>query len=291
MKGKACSWRDMRKIRAILSKKEKLKGEYEALMNCSSEGTGTRWDRVIDLMEAVEKNITVFFHMQPTHAVEIARGASRDKWLQWVQSCEDGKWTVKELRARLKASHFNGDHTMTSEGIYDVIVIDPPWPMAKIERVVRPNQVHFDYPVLSIDEIRDYQLEDKRTLPGLCGEHAHCFLWTTQKFLPDAFQLLTDWQLDYVCTFVWHKPGGFQPVGLPQYNCEFALYAKHGKPTFIDTKEFPTCFEAPRAEHSRKPELFYETIRRVTFGRRADVFSREFHEGFEGIGNEVGKFA
>jgi hypothetical protein len=29
---------------------------------------------------------------------------------------------------------------------YNVLVIDPPWPMKKIERKVRPDQTGFDYP-------------------------------------------------------------------------------------------------------------------------------------------------
>ena len=164
-------------------------------------------------------------------------------------------------------------------GKFDVIVIDPPWPMEKIEREVRPNQVGFDYPVMNEAELSaiEIPLED----------NCHIWLWTTHKFLPMAFRLLEKWGLKYVCTFVWHKPGGFQPVGLPQYNCEFALYARTGTPKFIDTKNFPVCFNAPRGVHSEKPKEFYDFVIRTTVGRRADMFGRKKIEGFTSWGKEA----
>jgi len=170
---------------------------------------------------------------------------------------------------------------------YGTIVIDPPWPMKKIEREVRPNQVEFDYPTMDYEQLRAFRAIFQR----LAAANCHVFMWTTQKFLPMALRLLEDYEVKYVLTMVWHKPGGFQPVGLPQYNCEFVLYGRIGVPEFADTKAFNCCFDGARSEHSRKPGEFYDLVRRVTVDGRVDVFSREPRDGFDQFGNEPDRFA
>lgn len=187
-------------------------------------------------------------------------------------------------RRRVELAALKSERPPLPDGRFETIVIDPPWEMQKIERDVRPNQVAFDYPTMNEAELATFDV------PAIAADDCHLFCWTTHKHLPMALRLLESWGFRYVCTMVWHKPGGFQPIGLPQYNCEFALYARRGSPQFIDTKAFPACFEAPRREHSRKPDEFYDLVRRVTAGPRIDVFSREARPGFEQFGNETAKF-
>jgi len=167
-------------------------------------------------------------------------------------------------------------------GLYRTIVIDPPWPMEKVERDVRPNQAGFEYPTMSEEELAALDIP--------AAAECHLYMWTTQKFLPMAFRLMDRWGFPYMFTMVWHKPGGFQPIGLPQYNCEFVLFGRRGGLAFNDTKAFPTCFNAPRREHSRKPDEFYDLVRRVSPGPRIDMFSRETRDGFDTWGAEAAKF-
>jgi len=175
----------------------------------------------------------------------------------------------------------------SSDGPFGTVVIDPPWHMEKIDRDVRPNQDAFDYPTMTETDLAAFWTSE--VAPKLEAD-CHCFMWTTQKHLPASLRLIEGFGFKYVLVMVWHKPGGFQPVGLPQYNCEFIVYARRGSPVFVDTKAFDCCFEAPRREHSRKPDAFYDTIRRVTGGSRIDVFSREARDGFAQFGNETDKF-
>ena len=161
---------------------------------------------------------------------------------------------------------------------YSTIVIDPPWPMKFVQRKSRPTQVEMPYPVMQEAEIAALRLQ--------AADACHVWCWTTQKFLPMALRVLNVWGVKYVCTFTWCKPGGFQPVRLPQYASEFVLYGRIGSPRFRETKNFKTWFTAPRGEHSAKPDEFYALVRRVCQGPRADIFNRRTISGFVGIGDE-----
>jgi N6-adenosine-specific RNA methylase IME4 len=185
----------------------------------------------------------------------------------------------KKAEVQAKIEVLQAKEVQASTGVYDVIVIDPPWQMEKIERDVAPNQVGFDYPTMSIDEIKNMELPAE--------QNCHVFMWITQKHHRHGFDIFDAWGVNFICEFVWHKNGGFQPFGLPQFNHEYVMYGRIGTPMFIDFKNFFTCFNANRTGHSAKPEEFYETIRRVTAGKRIDMFNRRKIEGYDTWGNQA----
>lgn len=197
---------------------------------------------------------------------------------------------AKEIRTERSAIRREENNAIKKEalkilppnGLYRTIVIDPPWDMQKIERDVRPNQVEFDYPTMTQEELEEFKIP--------AHEQAHLYLWTTHKQLPNAFELMKKWGFGYIFTMVWHKNGGPQPFGLAQYNCEFCLFGRKGGMEFLDTKAFMVCFNAPRREHSRKPDDFYLLVERVSPGPRIDIFSREKRNGFDQYGAETEYF-
>jgi N6-adenosine-specific RNA methylase IME4 len=189
---------------------------------------------------------------------------------------------VKREFARRKNAQKQYGEAADAEGTFDVLVIDPPWPIEKIQRDVRPNQVGLDYPTMSQSELLEWSYAREKA-----ADDCHVFLWATHRFLPFAFDCLQAWGAQYACTFGWLKPGGIQPLNFPQLNLEFCLYARYGSPCFVDVTNFNAGFSAPRGFHSQKPEFFYETLRRVTAGRRLDMFNRRKIEGFVGWGKEA----
>ena len=132
------------------------------------------------------------------------RGDTAHRWqvMSWAPEQErrdyykkqrnDSKTITSEDVFRLgkKAMPHETIEPVQVEGQYSTIVIDPPWPMQKIERDVRPNQAGFEYPTMSEDELAKFPLQE------MMADDCHVFQWTTQKFLPMGFRLLEKWGLN-----------------------------------------------------------------------------------------------
>jgi len=171
------------------------------------------------------------------------------------------------------------------KGLFDVVSVDPPWPYEGESK----NTTSFDavgrrvanpYPEMSIEQIKKIEMP-------LMNDSV-VLLWTTHKFLPDAFEILKEWNLEYKATLVWNK----EKIGMGSWfrmQCEFCLVGIKGKPYWNNTT-FRDILNEPRREHSRKPDGFFEMIEQITLGRRLEYFSREKRNGWEVFGNDINKF-
>lgn len=168
--------------------------------------------------------------------------------------------------------------------VFPCIVIDPPWPIKKIMRVVRPMQKEaLDYPTMSIDEIAEIPI------PKLAYEDGcHVYLWVTQKYLPIGLGLFETWGVKYQCLLTWVKPGGITPFTW-MYNTEHVLFGRIGSLPLLKNG-IKLSFSEPTREHSRKPEIFYDIVKTASPGPRLELFARQPREGFTVWGDETDRF-
>ncbi len=192
------------------------------------------------------------------------------------------------LAARLKkAEAIKGlqDPAGFPVGDYRCIVVDPPWPMSKIEREARPLQGDVvDYPILTLEEITALPVGE--LIPD---EGCHLYLWTTQRFLHDALHIAQAWGFTYQCLLTWVKNVGFTPFSW-MYSTEHVIFAHCGGLP-LQQLGLRLDFAAPVREHSRKPDAFYELVCKASPAPRLDMFGREARDDFDVWGNEVNRFA
>lgn len=164
---------------------------------------------------------------------------------------------------------------------YRTIVVDPPWPMQKITRDVRPNQTKaLSYPTMSIDEIK------RLPIRGMADADSHLYLWTTHKQLPCAFGVVEAWGFRYECLFTWVKPVGFTPFSWMR-STEFALFCRRGSlPLKVLGKRLDLCAGVTR-QHSRKPEAFLDIVEQVSPGPYLELFARRNRLGWDTWGDEA----
>lgn len=171
--------------------------------------------------------------------------------------------------------------TLLPEKYYRTIVIDPPWPVKKIQREERPDQgPHLDYPTMSLEEIKDLKIEELAN-PNGC----HIYLWTTHKFLPTGLECFEVWNVKYQCILTWIKNVGMTPFSW-MYSTEHVLFGRIGSLDLLKNG-MRLDFSAKVTKHSRKPDEFYNIVRTVSPKPRLNMFARESRDEFDPWGDEA----
>jgi N6-adenosine-specific RNA methylase IME4 len=174
--------------------------------------------------------------------------------------------------------------------VYDVLMIDPPWPVTKRPSIANGKHTAeaLDYPTLSVEDC--FALLDQEVLPLAAPRHT-VFLWTTEKYLEEAELGMRQRGYKRHVRFIWDKGNGPPPVGMTvRFSHEYLVW--YFKPSMTPVyKEsigiFPTVIRENRRQHSRKPDIAYYMVDALyPDARKIDVFSREARPGWDQWGNE-----
>jgi N6-adenosine-specific RNA methylase IME4 len=200
----------------------------------------------------------------------------------WHELTTSGLMTVAKFdRKDDQAEEIRNEPEPLLEGPFRVIVADPPWPYAMRRPTINDSRGYPEYSGMTLDEITALPVAD------LAAEDAVLWLWTTNAFLPDAFQVIQSWGFQYRAALVWGK----DHIGLGDWlrvQTEHCLMASRGKPVITLTNQ-STLLRAPIREHSRKPEEFYTMIESLCptppLGR-IELFARGERPGWRVWGHE-----
>jgi N6-adenosine-specific RNA methylase IME4 len=179
---------------------------------------------------------------------------------------------IKRTTAADKPPVSHNGHTPTAT--YPTIVIDPPW---RYDNIATRGAAEDHYPTMSLVELAALHIP--------AADNAHLYLWTTNGFLRQAFDLIDAWQFTYKTCLTWTKP----QIGMGNYfrnNTEHVLFAVRGRqPTLRN--DCPTWFQADRTRHSAKPESFYDIVETSSPGPWLEMFARRRRFGWATWGNEA----
>lgn len=158
---------------------------------------------------------------------------------------------------------------------------DPPWFIQKIKRRVRPNQVNMDYPMMTLDEIKQLPVS------SIVDDTALCFLWVIDKYLFEAPEILKAWGFKYHLTMAWDKTNGISTYGFNR-RTEFIVVGLRGKhEAYPSRPTIKTSFTAKSKRHSEKPDEFYRALEVLPYKSKIDLFARKERPGWHVWGNEV----
>jgi N6-adenosine-specific RNA methylase IME4 len=216
---------------------------------------------------------------QPTISQAIKIATLIEEHPEWAHL--KGKQILRKAKIEQQIEELEGWSINPPDEYYDVIVVDPPWPMAEGAEY-DPDYFHagLPYPHMSIEEIM--------ALPIPAADDCVLWLWTINRLLHDAFHVLERWGFEYKVLLTWRKPH----IGVGSWlrgQTEHCLLGIRGRVPWACTDQ-PTVIDGPIREHSRKPDEFYELVDSLCHGRKLDMFSREKRDGWDQWGDEVDKF-
>jgi N6-adenosine-specific RNA methylase IME4 len=166
---------------------------------------------------------------------------------------------------------------------YQIILADPPWKFKLYNEATglsRAASNHYD--------VMDTAAICRLAVKDFAARDAALYLWVTAPFLQIAFDVMAAWGFPYSTNAVWTKDKLGTGFWFRSQH-ELLLVGKRGKfrapaPAYRP----PSVIQAPRREHSRKPDELYAIIERAYPDLpKIELFARYARRGWAAWGHEA----
>lgn len=188
-------------------------------------------------------------------------------------------------------------------GIYKTIVADPAWPykdansehstlqkpsktLHRIDGKLATQVNDLGYAAMSLADIMNLPVKE------LAADNAHLYLWTTNAFMEEAYQVARAWGFKQKTIITWvkvHQDDHLKVSMKTGYYyrgaTEHCLFCVRGSLPIVGT--WPTAFLWPRiGAHSQKPEAFIDLVEQASPGPYVEMFSRRHRMGWDVWGDQ-----
>ena len=165
---------------------------------------------------------------------------------------------------------------------YNTIYADPPWnqSLSGVRKGRHKASNKIPYSVMTLDEIKNMPINN------LADIGCHLWLWTTNQFLRQGFDVMEMWGFKYLAPIVWVKPSGMGNWFI--HRTQTVLFGYKKKCIFDKERYKPNVlFVNLSNKHSKKPKEMRLLIEEISREPRIELFAREKHKGWDAWGNEI----
>lgn len=180
-------------------------------------------------------------------------------------------------------------------GGFRCILADPPWEFITFDgRSALPQRAEIQhYPTMTKEELWALPVRD------MAARDCALIMWVTDSHLDQGLALGARWGFTFKTAplFIWRKTtlaGDKTRMSMGHWarkEAEICVLFTRGKPRRRPggggVRQF---IDAPRREHSRKPEEQYERIEKLVYGPRLELFARTAAPGWTAWGNQTDLF-
>lgn len=166
---------------------------------------------------------------------------------------------------------------------YRVLVADPPWPF-RDSLPGRSRGAGKNYNLLTLEEIQKFKLPTMKFNSWL-------FLWRVSSMQEEALKVVRTWGFTPKAELVWNKltSKGLNWFGMGHYlraSHESCIVAIRGR-VVPRVRNIRSTFADTSLGHSRKPEMFYNIVEKLSDGPYCELFARRKREGWDCFGDEI----